>query len=127
MLIKAMVEDRTHWLKPFVQQIKQIGYYTTFTDEVMADFMFIANKEINPDADDFGGMSSKQFFALVKQLPGYEGAVRRRFIREAEYEKKRKQNRIAGLRNPKGDYNWKLLAAKSNGGKGLEMGSNPNE
>jgi len=117
---------KTHWIKPFIQQIRQIIYYTIYSDEIMSDFMFIANKEINPDADDFGGMSSKQFFALVKQLPGYEGAVRRRFLREAEYEKKRQQQRLAGLKKPNGDYNWLALAATANGGKGLERGSEPN-
>lgn len=122
-----MAADSTHWTYPFIRQIRQIGYFTSYSDEVMSDFMFIANKEINPDADDFGGMSSKQFFALIKQLPGYEGAVRRRFLREAEMEKKRKQKKIAGLKTPDGVYNWRLLAAQSNGGKGLEKGSDPNE
>jgi hypothetical protein len=125
--MKTMIQDSNHWIMPFIRQIRQIEYFSDFKDEVMADFMFIANVRINPDDDDYAGMSSKQFFALIKQLPGYDGAVKRRFIREYELSKKKQQQKIAGLKKPNGDYNWTLLAKMSNGGKGLEMGSDPNE
>lgn len=128
MLIKEMVNDRSHWIKPFIQQVRQIHYFVQYSDEVMSDFLFIANKEINPDADDFGGMSSRQFFALIKQLPGYDGAVRRRFIREQELEKKRQQRRFEGLKKPNGQLDWLALAAKAKqSGSRLEMGSNPED
>lgn len=90
----------------------------------MADFLFIARVEINPDADDFAGYSARRFFSLIRQLPGYEGSVQRRFIREAEQRKKAQTKRLAGMKTPSGAWDWLSLAAKAKkrGGKGMEYG-----
>lgn len=116
-VVKLLTDLSLPHLKIFILNIRQIYIAQLYPDEIMADFLFLANTKINPDAGDYGGMSSRQYFAIVKRMPVYDGALKRRLQFEQEKQTKAAQARVAkareGIMLPTGNYNFGLLAARA--------------
>jgi len=79
---------------------------------MIADFQAIYGLRIDPDNDEWAGLSGAQFWPMAHRLYAYKGAIRMRLEHDAQKRQEQKQEQVKQWESKKAEIAWGMTAGK---------------